>query len=179
MGLLIDIDDFVGRCEVSKNNFTESKLNKYISLYEEQTLIKLLGNELFLLFKANVVLNGNQQPSAGRFLTIYDPITNDEEENNPEASLGMKQLVLGVVYYKYKRDEYIATISGQKKGKSETSLDVTFDQWNLDGRWNESVRAAKSIQKYINDNDDTYPEYNGSETTWCKNGYFSITHWSS
>lgn len=165
MGLLITTDDFVGRWELTTNEFTVPKLNSYIDLYEEKYLKELMGVELFTDFKDDVT---NHVPVSAWFLAIYNPINSDENKGCPIVSLGLKAMVLGIIYYLYQRDEFLPTITGLQKGKSETARNASIDEANVYGRWNEAVDSGLAITNYILDNLTTYPNYNGPGAEgWC------------
>ena len=50
---IIQTSDFVGEVQISKNKFTASDLQSYIDRVEEDVLKELLGDTLYLAFKAD------------------------------------------------------------------------------------------------------------------------------
>lgn len=157
MGILINTTDFVGKYSIAQNSF--SKLNEYINEYETQYLYDLLGKTLADLFIASVV---NNQPVGANYLAIYNVIEL-EILFNVERNEGMKNMLLGFIYYEYMRKSPIKnTITGSVVNANENST-PTFDCWGLTTRYNSSVNDYKVIQYYINQNLTNYTDYLGSQ----------------
>lgn len=156
MGLLISKTDFVGKYKISQNTYTD--IDSYISKYEEPYLIDLLGVELFDLFKAQV---SSQVVAAGIYKDLYDPIREDDD-SCIRISEGMKEMLLGFIFFEYMRDQkYKPTPSGKVTGQSELNRETSFEENNIYGRYNISIKSYETIQWYINENIDIYPTYNG------------------
>jgi hypothetical protein len=157
MGILINTSDFVGKYAISQNNF--SKLNEYITDYETKYLYDLLGKTLADLFIASVV---NNQPVGASYLAIYNVIEL-EIGLKVERNEGMKNMLLGFIYFEYMRKSPIKnTITGNTINANENST-PTFDCWGLTTRYNSSVNDYKIIQYYINQNLTDYPNYLGMQ----------------
>lgn len=173
MGLLVEVSDFEdGRYGIALNNFEEADLEKYIENYEELFLIDLLGKALFDLFKDDLT---NQIPVTPIYLSIYDPIIYDDEPK-VITSLGMKKMILGVIYFYFERERYIKnTSSGAALSRSETSRNVGVDFSTFNNRWNDSIATAEVIIKYIEDHIADYPTFNGRN--FCKK--YGPQHWST
>lgn len=168
MGLLITKDDFIGKYAVAKSIFDE--LDSFIERYEEDKLRDLLGVELFNDFKtayeADPLLPGNPE-----LKSILDPIKEDNLGGCPKQmkNQGMKQMVLGLVYFQYMQDIIIKqTQNGGSLDKSELS-DRTDSNYIYD-RYNEAVADYNVIQWFIEKNSDNYPKYNGIK--------LEISHWA-
>jgi hypothetical protein len=165
MGLLIKPEDFTGKFRVAINTQTEALLQKYIDKYEKLYLIRLLGVELYKLFEADVTAYLPQTPP---YTTIYAPIIEDDG-NCVRISEGMKEMILGFVYFEYLRDlKFKNTVSGgtvnNVEAANEADPEVTVYQ-----RYNEAVRNVETIQWYIGEHESDFPDYNGQE--------FKLAYW--
>lgn len=165
--MLIVKTDFVGKYAVGGTNF--DAIDKYITRYEEKFLMELLGVELFKLFKAAHTIDSTLV-AYPIYKVIYDPITEDDTNcNKIRVSRGMKQMLLGMVFFEFMRDTMVKmTNAGPKKDKAEVSEDVSTDF--LYQRYNESIEDQNTIQWYIGEHSEDYPTYNG-----IKKG---IAHWA-
>lgn len=157
MGIITN-SDFVGKFELSITQFNTDLIDSYIERYEKLYLTKLLGVELYNLFISD--LDVNNVPQTAIYETIYNALSIDVD-NEVLFSYGMKDLILGIVYYEYTKDNVIKqTPIGSVKTKNENSEVTSNNQW-LTNRYNESIESFKAIQYYINDNLNDYPTFNG------------------
>jgi hypothetical protein len=157
MGILINKEDFVNTFALSKG--VEDSIDAYIVQYEESILVELLGAELFKLFKADLA---SQVPQDAIYLSIYNAISEDDS-SCVRRSLGMKSLLLGMIWFEYVRIEIVEhTSTGLKLNDSEISRSSTNPQFVIK-RYNESINDVETIQWYIQDNLSDYPTYNGQK----------------
>ena len=155
---LITNSDFVGKFELSITQFNTDLIDSYIERYEKLYLSKLLGVELYSLFMSD--LDVNNEPQTAIYETIYNALSVDVD-NEVLFSYGMKDLILGIVYYEYTKDNVIKqTPIGSVKPTAENSEVTMNNQW-LTNRYNESIESFKAIQHYILQNKDDYPTFNG------------------
>lgn len=167
MGLLITTQDFTGKYKIAQNSFSE--LDAYINRYEAKYLIDLLGAELYKLFK-NDINSGTKQPNTPIYKTIYDPILEDVNGCIINSD-GLKNMILGFVYFEYLRDEkFKSTVSGKVVNSSEISRESTFDESNVYSRYNESIATYNTIRYYISLHLEDYPLFNGVSKKFA--------HWS-
>ena len=165
MGLIVNTTDFVGKYALAQNSF--SNLGDYITQFERNYLYKLLGKELADLFIADL---SNYVPQTTRFENIYNQIIG-ETNGICYFNEGMKNMMLGFIYFEYQRMEKIqSTVSGSFANTSETAREVGFMELNLYGRYNQSVKDFKEIQRYCLNESATYPEFDGYELDY--------SHWS-
>jgi len=163
---ILTIDDFEnGRYSIPVNPTQETDLMDKIVFVENKYLPRLFGVELYDLFIADLVLPVEGEPTAPRFVKVFNAF-NYQQEGHCEKlvrSEGIKEMLKGFVYYLYTRDvvSRITTV-GIKKTKSENSENITAIKHDITGRFNDSVRTFKAIQFYICDNDEfDYPEFKG------------------
>lgn len=155
MGLLVQTTDFTGKFRIGQNCYTE--LSDYIDKYEPQVLQDLLGCDLYDLFAADVV---DFVPVTARFLDLYNPFCIDDG-SCIYRSEGMKDMVLGVIYFYFVRDlEPKVTTGGVKLNKVETSDKAEFGKHDIYSRYNESIESYQAIRWYICENSADYTEEN-------------------
>lgn len=166
MGILITSADFIGKYKISTNSFQADKLNDFITQYEQKYLYNLLGKELADLFIADLVA---KVPVTSRFTDIYNAI-NLNLYNQIHESDGMKDMVLGFIYFEWMRKMPInATITGAERSINENSTNAG-QLFDIYGRYNDAVNDYKTIQLFILDDLATYPEFLGVEK--------DFSHWS-
>lgn len=157
MGILIQNTDFVGKYDIAYNTAGRVTLDAFIEQYETNYLYDLLGKTLADLFIASVV---NYEPVGAEYLTIYNVIELDLT-CRVERNDGMKNMLLGFIYFEYMRKFPIMSTSvGQVVSSNENST-PTIDNWGMANRYNSSVNDYQIIQYYINQNLTSYPNYKG------------------
>ena len=167
MGLLISNSDFIGKYKVSTNSFTASVLTDFTTQYETIYLKELLGKDLSDLFIADLTA---QAPTTPIYLTLYNYLE-VESYNKMYVSQGMKDMMLGFIYYEFNRKDKIKqTINGAVVNQSELSREAGFTENSITMNYNDSVDYYKTIQMYINDNLTDYPLFKGLEK--------QVSHWA-
>jgi hypothetical protein len=152
--------DFVGKYELTLSDFTEPLIDTYITKYEKHYLVKMLGKTLYDLFIANLV---NGVPTSAIYLTIFNPLYVDSYINSESESNGIKEMLLGFIYYHYTLDaQQMQTSTGVTSPKGENSEGVNLNSITI-SRFNENVQSYKTIQSYIQQNSSDYPTFNGKE----------------
>jgi hypothetical protein len=148
--------DFINKFELTKSAQTATLIGAYISRYETITLQKLFGVELFDLWEAGLVAT---DPI---YEFLRDPFTVQLDNGLILESKGIKDIILGVVYYHYVVDRSTQqTINGRTKSASENADNVNLLQSNVQSRYNEAVSSYHAIQSYVCDNLDVYPTFKG------------------
>jgi hypothetical protein len=146
--------DFKGKFELTLGEFTSQKLTDYIGRYQNEFTIELLGVELYDLYVAN---SGNPE-----FVIIEEPLIFQSNCGKIYKSLGMKDMLLGFIYFMYGRDlPTQQTVTGAVKQSNENSMPPSNVNALLWQRYNESVQSYEAIQAYIRENIDTYPTFRG------------------
>jgi hypothetical protein len=164
MGLIILTTDFTGKFAIAKNNFSE--LEAYISRYERTYITDLLGADLATLFIADL---SSRVPQTDIYLSIFNAFRMDEETCIVQ-SWGMKDMLLGFIWWEYMRDLPLrSTDSGIVSNVTENSVVVSAEDM-MNQKYNEAVKSYKAIQWYIDENSESYPDFNGYSK--------SINHWA-
>ena len=150
--IAITTTDFIGKFEVTTNEFTSTNLVEYISRYQKLLTVELLGVELFDLYEAN--------PTDPEFVLIENPLTFQTDNGMIYESLGLKNMLVGFIYFMYTRDLYSRpSIVGVVKPSNENSTTPTNVSALLWQRYNESVNSYEAIQEYIKENDSVYTTF--------------------
>jgi len=109
--------------------------------------------------------------------TIPTPPTNEEFDNVINAfqidlecgemieSIGMKKVLLGFIFYQRQCDmkSQASSVGGEERPSTENSTIDRLPASKLIQRYNDSVRSIYAIQRYICENGEDYPDYNGQE----------------
>ena len=163
---ILTINDFSnGRYKIPVNPTQEIDLTDKITYVEGYYLPRLLGVELYNLFIADLAAPVAGEPTDPRFVKIFNPFYYQESGDCEilVQSKGIKEMLKGMVYYLYTRDEVsrITTV-GIKKTDSENSQNVSAIKHDITSRWNQSIETYKAIQYYICNADDfEYDEFQG------------------
>jgi hypothetical protein len=165
MGEIINSDDFKGRFAIASNTLTQSYNNDYIVYYEKEYLSILLGAELSQIFIDDLI---SGVPQDQRFKDIFDPFKIDEDCHQLLSSDGIKDMLLGFIYFEICRNIDIKrNVAGNVRNVSDNSSNV--GQGTLVNAYNLAQDTFVAIQQYICDNESVYPEFNGQKlekTSW-------------
>jgi hypothetical protein len=163
MSKVINIADFKGRYNVARTSYNVNTIDDYIQQYEAFYLAKLLGADLAELFKAGITSDG-APPTDPLFLKLYNPLYFDSECNGLYSSKGMKEYLLGLIYWHYMIEERLkpSITAGALQPANENSEPVE-SRHELNLRFNDSIRYGQAIQKWCCEHKDDYPDYKGSE----------------
>jgi hypothetical protein len=171
---IVKPEDFtLGYYYIPKNENQKQSLQSYIDNVECEYLPDLLGVELYELFIAD--LDTNNVPQTQIYKDIFDPFKKQEPtqcigSTSPIInSKGMKEMIMGIVYFVAMRDRTsrIAT-TGIKRTDGMNSENVNGVEHDLNGRYNKGVETYKAIQYFIvriNDCVD-YPTFLGVDTRY-------------
>jgi len=147
MGLLVVKSDFVGKYDLPKS--INDKIDAYIAEYEEKILTEMLGDDLFTAFKTNVD-STIRKPVLQIYLDLYNPVTVEAWDCSLRSE-GMKEMLLGFIFFHYVRDEpFKVGMNGAVVNQTETSTQANTSF--LYTRYNEAVKNYNIILSYANDN---------------------------
>lgn len=151
----------------TEDTIVQGKINKFITKYEDDYLLKALGYPLYKLLKA---AEGYPTISTGRF---GDLLNGAEYENSngytrkfPGLKVATGNPIANYVWYWFNRDNVsFNTAMGEKKGTAENS--VNADQKLKQSRaWNEMVEFTMQMWEFLQANDDVYTEFDIYETEY-------------
>ena len=144
--------DYVGKQELAIS--TGNSIQLYIDRYEKKYLIRLFGCDLYNSY----VLD----PNAARFLFLLNELCIQDDCSEILTSNGLKDMLLGFVYYEYTPDNKIKnTVSGAIVDFNENSRETTGVEADIESRYNESIDSYRAMQYLMKNDPITYPEYNG------------------
>jgi hypothetical protein len=164
MAILTPTDFASGRYKIPLNpKQLVGDMPDYIDRVEAYYLPRLFGKVLFDLFEADLALPIVGDPTAPRFVYVFNPFTNQDDDNYFLQSLGIKDMLKGFVYYEYGRDHVTRlTTTGIKLTEGANSSNVSGIHHDLNSRYNESIQTYKVIQFYMDVTEDQdYPEFEG------------------
>lgn len=152
--------DFVGKYELTLTQYNTSLIDSYITKYEKYYLTKMLGKALYDLFIADLV---SGVPQTAIYQTIFNPLYVDTFVNGESESKGIKEMLLGFIYYHYTLDsQQKQTSTGVVNPKNENSDSVNLNSISI-SRFNDNVESYKTIQSYIQEHSSDYPTFNGKD----------------
>jgi hypothetical protein len=153
MGLLISETDFIGTYEIGRTGF--SKLADYIARFEVTYLKRIMGDDLFDLFEADLIAG---VPQTAIYLTLYNPLS--IYGYRWFRSEGLKSILLQLIYWEYMRNEKInSNANGMIEQQNEVSTPAFIGRLYLS--YNQAVISIEAIQYYIMQNKTDYPDYKG------------------
>jgi hypothetical protein len=161
---IVERADFVNKFEIHTMGANNTKLQSYIDRYEVDYLVDLFGVELYNLFIddiENVI-----------YAKLLDPILFQTNCGKIYNSKGIKDMLLGFIYFEYQRDSRVQqTINSAVKIKSNVSERADVLSMNLYGRFNESIETFKAIQEYLQENSNDYPAFMGVDRGYIYTSY--------
>lgn len=163
---IIQTSDFVGEVQISKNKFTASDLQSYIDRVEEDVLKELLGDTLYLAFKADSF--GNDAGSRDKYKELLNGLeyANPDDSSLTVAYMGLKRMLRLFIYAEYLPNQlYNNTIIGEVEGSSRNAFNTTVTKVNdtAEDRQRLAVDLYEAAQRFISDNNDK--EYTPSSIT--------------
>ena len=157
MGLFVTINDFTGKFALSTGMYANTNIQSYIDRYEDIYLTELLGVKLYDLFIADLVSN---VPVTAKYTKIFNAFK-EELDIRLIISKGMKDMLVGFIYFEYMKDSITQTTPiGVVKQSTENSTPISAHT-PIYLRYNESVKNYRAIQDYIMQNLSTYPLFRG------------------
>ena len=157
MGLFVTINDFTGKFALSTGMYANTNIQSYIDRYEDIYLTELLGVKLYNLFIADLVSN---VPVTAKYTKIFNAFK-EELDIRLIISKGMKDMLVGFIYFEYMKDSITQTTPiGVVKQSTENSTPISAHT-PIYLRYNESVKNYRAIQDYIMQNLSTYPLFRG------------------
>lgn len=164
MAKFVNIGDFKDKFELSTGMYSNSKLQDYIDRYEDIYLVELLGVELYNQFIAD--LDPNYIPQDAKFLKIFEPF-NEQISFTLMISRGMKDMLIGFIYFQYLKDLITKTTNvGVTKAQEQNSKVIT-SHTTIYGRYNESIKTYNAIQEYILLSMNDYSDFRGVQKLYA------------
>lgn len=156
--MILSIQDFTGKYQVSTGMYDQAKLQDYINRYEPRYLKELFGITFYNEFKSDLLNNVPQSPN---FLVLFNPLSEDLGYNfyyfngiyegvNQLDSEGIKEMLKGFIYFEYVKDlSNQITPIGLVKPDNENSTVANTLFSMMYTRYNEAIRSYNSIRDFI------------------------------
>jgi hypothetical protein len=156
--MIVSIQDFTGKYQVSTGMYDQARLQDYINRYEPRYLKQLFGVSLYNDFQSDLLNNVPQSPN---FLILFNPLSEDMGYNfyyfngiyegvNQIDSEGIKEMLKGFIYFEYVKDlSNQITPIGLVKPDNENSTVANTLFSMMYTRYNEAIRSYNSIRDFI------------------------------
>lgn len=156
--MILSIQDFTGKYQVSHGMYDQAKLQDYINRYEPRYLKELFGVTLYNDFQSDLL---NNVPRSPNFLILFNPLSEDMGYNfyyfngiyegvNQIDSEGIKEMLKGFIYFEYVKDlSNQITPIGLVKPENENSTVANTLFSMMYTRYNEAIRSYNSIRDFI------------------------------
>ena len=156
--MIVSIQDFTGKYQVSTGMYDQAKLQDYINRYEPRYLKELFGITFYNEFQSDLLNNVPQSPN---FLVLFNPLSEDMGYNfyyfngiyegvNQLDSEGIKEMLKGFIYFEYVKDlSNQITPIGLVKPDNENSTVANTLFSMMYTRYNEAIRSYNSIRDFI------------------------------
>lgn len=157
--MILSIQDFTGKYQVSTGMYDQAKLQDYINRYEPRYLKELFGISMYNDFISD--LDPNNIPQSPNFLTLFNALSEDVGYNfyyfngtyegiNQIDSEGIKEMLKGFIYFEYVKDlSNQITPIGLVKPDNENSTVANTLFSMMYTRYNEAIRSYNSIRDFI------------------------------
>lgn len=162
--LIIQTTDFKDNEFALATDLTTTKplLQATIDTYEKEYIWYLLGKTLGDLFIADIAAG---VPTTARFIKIFDPLQEQDDNDTLRISRGIKKILLAAVYYHFiVNNQTEHSQSGITVPNLDTVKKVGFSNAvrAAELKFNELLDSVETIQWFCDEEDSaTYPEYNG------------------
>lgn len=165
--MILSISDFEnGIYKIPVNPSQEVDLETAIKDAQNKYLPKLFGVELYNLFLADLALPTVGEPTAPRFVAIFEPLL-EKVGDFTFQSEGIKEMLKGFTYFHNIRElPTEVTTTGIKKTESDNSTNATAVNHDVARRYNDAVSIFKVIQCFIEEKEEVYPEFDGSDINY-------------
>ena len=156
--MILSIQDFTDKYQVSTGMYDQAKLQDYIKRYEPRYLKELFGITLYNDFQSDLLNNVPQSPN---FLVLFNPLSEDMGYNfyyfngiyegvNQLDSEGIREMLKGFIYFEYVKDlSNQITPIGLVKPDNENSTVANTLFSMMYTRYNEAIRSYNSIRDFI------------------------------
>lgn len=156
MGVIVQDTDFQAgsRYYIAQSAYESADINNFIDDHEEDTIHKLLGEDLGDLFIADIN-NTTHKPNTQIYTDIFD--------------LGIKEILKAKVWLQFMAEQAARnTTSGNVQVEGDNAKRASFQI--VYNKYNDSKKWWDKVQQYILEHSEDYPDYVGCE--------FELVHWA-
>ncbi len=140
-------DDFKGWVKIVANEFKESDLDEYITLYRVEYLRQILGAAAVIDITAQNLQKWND---------ILDGVEYVDTDNKRQFFEGLVKPLVYFIYFEYVRDNFTSSQVGKVKGKSansERATDIEVAEVAR-SRYNAGVRVVNTLKAFLEANEE-------------------------
>lgn len=109
---VVTTDDFNGYYKLALNEFKTEDLQLYITTFVEQYVRQIIGDAAY----SDMVSQDFQ-----KWLDLSNGIDFVDDNGDRKHLVGLREPLIGFIYFEYVRDNFTSTAVGKVKGKSENS----------------------------------------------------------
>jgi len=140
-------DNFKGWAKIVANEFKETDLDEYITLYRVEYLRQILG--------AAAVIDITAQ-NLQKWTDILDGVEYVDTDNKRQFFEGLVKPLVYFIYFEYIRDNFTSSQVGKVKGKSansERATDIEVAEVAR-SRYNAGVRIVNTLKAFLEANEE-------------------------
>ena len=159
----IESSDFTGKYKLSQDTSNIAITTLVVSQMRDGLIRKIfgavLGNEII------TYIDASSQPVNTELDNVINAFSIDSHCGELLESIGLKNVLLGFIYYQRACDMKLQmqSVGGETRPKTENTNNDMLPESKMIQRYNDSVYSVWSIQKYICENREDYPNYNGQK----------------
>jgi hypothetical protein len=124
----------------------KNDLDTYITIYEEEYLRRLLGDDLYVAYIAGIAV----VTPAARWTALRSQLLDSSNKISPIASY---------VWFMYKQDTQVVTTGSGDKKTANAGMEGSFNDKKAINVFNKLVADSGDIYDWLEDNAATYPEW--------------------
>ena len=150
--------DFIGDVEITQSADVTEKLNAIIDTVEKNVLRLLLGDDLYILFKAD--LDAENEPQTDKYKNLLNGVTYDYGEEKRMFD-GLKPMLRYFIYSEYIKYNSMQATTGTVLPEKDNSTNLTnFDISELSNNaYNKGINYYRKAISYIAMNIEDYPTF--------------------
>lgn len=155
---ILALTDFTGKYAITKTHGNSSTIQAFIDEHEPVILAEMLGVDM----ADELIENLDELPLTPELDKIYEPLMFNDAFGRLFTSQGLKKLLIQRIYATYYyENRSIPTTNGMVDATNEGGKLAVSSIESVINVYNDSIRSAKTIQKYICMNLEDYPNYKG------------------
>ena len=156
--MFINQEDFVGDIEITQSANITDKLNSIIETVEKNILRLLLGDDLYILFLAD--LDGNNEPQTTNYINLLNGINFDYGERKYIYD-GLKLMLKYFIYSEYIKYNSLQATVGTVIPEKDNSITMSdFDISELSNKaYNKGIKYYREAISYIVINIEDYSTF--------------------
>lgn len=145
---IIGLSNFIGWLKISANQFKETRINDYVTLFLEDYLRDILGDAAFI----DIVNN-----TKTKWTDLLDGVDYVNEDGKNRRNYGITEQLVKLIYFEIVRDDFSSSQVGKIKANNENSVVLTGDEQSIIAMQRRNS-AVRKLQGSVHDFLDNYEE---------------------